>query len=423
MSTSTALLPDTINLPQDLLHIYHAQVRLILIVCMITVIGLSLSVVIFYNLPGGIGSPTQIGMIGLLALHLILHGLSARIERRLRLAMAYLLVQMLLLFAIQVLTHYPILLLFLPPLIAEIVVIFESLWLAPITLVISYTLLFISQFIPSTAIVAGALQATLTAIFQGMILSFMGIVTPLVAYYLLIRARQQTGGLLIKLDQAHRQLAVYAEQVEHLTVTAERARMARELHDTLAQGVAGLVLQLEALDSQIERGDDEQVAATLVQIKSRARAVLKTSREAIDDLRLGSDHRSMILNSIAEEADKFTALTGIVCTLSLPESLTLPTSTTEHTLRFVSEGLANITKHATASAVSVRVQVRERDILLEIQDNGIGFDPAQMMRRRGHYGLLGLQERARLVGGKFEIESAANAGTTLRLYLPKLDQG
>ena len=91
-----------------------------------------------------------------------------------------------------------------------------------------------------------------------------------------------------ELQEAHTQLAEYAQQVETLTLEAERQRMARELHDTLAQGLAGLVLQLEALEASLERGKTGQALQIVGQARERARTTLADARRAIDDLRATS---------------------------------------------------------------------------------------------------------------------------------------
>jgi NarL family two-component system sensor histidine kinase YdfH len=418
MFTSMPLFPNDVNPSRELSQIYRFQVRLIVGASVISAIGLYIWVLIATLPLSKPDEQTSILFTGLMLIHLCLHGLCIYIKRRQRLAIIYLLVQTSLLYFAGSIIHYPLSAVFLTTLLAEIIIIFDALWLIPIVVVVTLVLQVVSTFamfsapgVPSSVI--------LSTIFQSLLVNFFGYIPVMGTLFLVVRARRQTGALLLRLDIAHRQLAVYAEQVEQLTVTAERARMARELHDTLAQGVTGLIMQLEALDSQMERADYARVATTLTLIKSRARATLKESRSAIDDLRLMPEQLSMILSSIASEANQFSTLTGIPCTVDAPPSLTLPTSTTEHTLRFISEGLANIAKHAVASKVSIRVKVQDNAVLLEIQDNGVGFDPMAAAQNHGHYGLLGLQERARLVGGKFEVDSTPHQGTTLRLYLPK----
>ena len=101
------------------------------------------------------------------------------------------------------------------------------------------------------------------------------------------KAREAAQNALHDLDVAHRQLTEYAAQVEDLTLANERQRMARELHDTLAQGLAGLVLQLEAIDSHLSRGNTTKAQTITQQAMERARLTLADARRAIDDLRSG----------------------------------------------------------------------------------------------------------------------------------------
>jgi NarL family two-component system sensor histidine kinase YdfH len=230
------------------------------------------------------------------------------------------------------------------------------------------------------------------------------------------RARQ----LLAELETAHSQLAEYATQVEELTLTTERQRMARELHDTLAQGLAGLILQLEAADSHLSNKRLQKAQNIIQQAMTRARSTLADARRAIGDLREGSSPTDLN-EAIQAEVERFQHTTGIPCTLGLCLPPALSIQTAENALRAVSEGLMNIAKHAEASEVAITTSCDDENLLIEIQDDGIGFDPAEAVGRSGHYGLLGLRERARLWGGSLTIESQPALGTTLRLQLPLVD--
>src|ERR1041385_4237980 len=125
----TSLLSNNMNPSHDLLQIYRSQVRLILAVCIVTVIGLAIAVIVFFNPSLEMSISAQRIAVALLVIHLVLHWLTIKVERRIRLAIVYIFVQVIVLFYMQTLCHYPVLLLALPPLIAEIVVIFEALWL------------------------------------------------------------------------------------------------------------------------------------------------------------------------------------------------------------------------------------------------------------------------------------------------------
>ena len=102
-------------------------------------------------------------------------------------------------------------------------------------------------------------------------------------------ARVKAQELLAELEAANRRLTESADQIEDLTLANERQRMARELHDTLAQGLAGLILQLEAADSHLASGHPDRAQAIVQQAMTRARETLAESRRAIDGLRAGTD--------------------------------------------------------------------------------------------------------------------------------------
>jgi NarL family two-component system sensor histidine kinase YdfH len=229
-----------------------------------------------------------------------------------------------------------------------------------------------------------------------------------------LNARVESQRLLAELQEAHSQLAAYAQQVETLTLEAERQRMARELHDTLAQGLAGLVLQLEALEASLERSQAEKALQITAQAKERARATLADARRAIDDLRVAETTTTEAINY---EVDRFQSATGIPCTLDMPPELNLSERNGEHVVRCVSEGLANVTRHARATQVWLTIGEENGRCHVQIRDNGQGFD-ANGDIAAGHYGLLGLRERARLAGGELAIESEPGAGTTLSMSLP-----
>jgi NarL family two-component system sensor histidine kinase YdfH len=229
-------------------------------------------------------------------------------------------------------------------------------------------------------------------------------------------AREEAQSALHELDGAHRQLAEYAAQVEDLTLANERQRMARELHDTLAQGLAGLVLQLEAIDSHLSRGNTAKAQAITQQAMERARSTLADARRAIDDLRTGHLPEVDLEKAVREETDRFTAASGISCELSIMLPPSLPEDVRDNALRVVSEALTNIARHAQARRAAVTLRPIDQSLNVEVRDDGVGFDPAQI--GAGHYGLIGLRERARLIGGTLNIESAPGQGTALKVQLP-----
>ncbi len=244
------------------------------------------------------------------------------------------------------------------------------------------------------------------------------VVIYVVLYMRQVEARDHAQTLLRELEVAHAELAEHAERIEALTLAAERQRMARELHDTLAQGLAGLLLQLEAADSHLDAGRGERAQGIVQQAMARARATLAEARRAIDDLRATQLSAPDLADAIRDEATHFSDATGIPCDLDLALPDALPTALCEHALRAVAEGLTNVARHAQAQQVEVRAAEDGAWLTIEVRDDGAGFDPEAALSRAGHYGLLGLRERARLSGGTLEIDSAPGEGARLTLRLP-----
>jgi len=166
----------------------------------------------------------------------------------------------------------------------------------------------------------------------------------------------------------------------------------------------------------IDRNRFDRAQMILQQAMARARATLADSRRAIDDLRTGAGRGAA--EAIRVEVSRFTEATGIPCSLDLTLLPALPDSIREHALRAISEGLNNVARHAKAKEASVRVGSSNGWLEIEVRDDGVGFDPVAAKQQSGHYGLLGMRERARLAGGALEIDSARGSGTTLKLRLP-----
>jgi NarL family two-component system sensor histidine kinase YdfH len=238
------------------------------------------------------------------------------------------------------------------------------------------------------------------------------------AFFRQIEAREQAQALWEELEEAHQELAEYALEVENLSIANERQRMARELHDTLAQGLAGLILQLEAADIHIEQKRVDKTREILQQALVRARATLVDARRAINDLRIDLSDPKNLGDEISREVERFNDATGIPCELTLNIPDTLSDEVSEHIFRTVTEGLGNIARHAQASRVVVEITQKNNLLNLRIRDDGIGFNPEDEITRTGHYGLLGIRERARLAGGTLKIDSSLEKGTQIHLSLP-----
>jgi NarL family two-component system sensor histidine kinase YdfH len=227
-------------------------------------------------------------------------------------------------------------------------------------------------------------------------------------------ARERAQTLLTDLEVANRQLSGYAARVEDLTIAAERQRMARELHDTLSQGLAGLILQLEAVDAHLAGNRTERARAILEQSMQKARETLAEARQAIDDLR--RPQATDLGEAVRLEAEHFRAATGIPCEPDFELPAGLPEAVSEAAMRAVSESLTNVARHARARAVSLHLAETGEGLEIEIRDDGIGFDPGAV--EAGHYGLLGMRERVRLAGGSLEVQSGPGWGTRINIRFP-----
>lgn len=230
--------------------------------------------------------------------------------------------------------------------------------------------------------------------------------------------REKDRAMLKKLEIAHAQLADYSNKLENLTLTNERQRMARELHDTLAQGLAGLILQLEAADHYIEEGNTNKSKQIVQQAMKQARATLVDARKAIDDLRVELSDPAAFTEAIIQEVERFKDATGIPCDLSMNLPDYFDEDLAEQLFRAISESLTNIARHAQASSAKVSLAEIDGHIEVLVRDNGMGFDYDKEFGRPGHYGLLGIRERGRLAGGRLEINSQLGEGTEVKISIP-----
>ncbi len=229
-----------------------------------------------------------------------------------------------------------------------------------------------------------------------------------------IAERQKAVDLAESLESANAKLAASSAKIESLTLQNERQRMARELHDTLAQGVAGLVLQLEAVKAHLAFNRSERASSIIEQALTRARDTLAESRAAIDDLRAVPVN---ITEAVREKTDRFIHTTGIPCETEIfVHENQFSSETTSHALNILSESLTNIARHAQATQVHVKWMLQNQNLKLEIRDNGKGFDVNQ--KPDGSYGLVGMHERARLTGGMLNIESNHD-GTCVQFIMGK----
>ena len=219
------------------------------------------------------------------------------------------------------------------------------------------------------------------------------------------------------LDSANQQLRAAAGTLENLTISRERNRVARELHDTLAHTLSGLSLQLEAADAYWAV-DPARAQALLHKAQHTARQGLQDTRHALTALRASPLDDLGLGQAVRQLAAAAAARAGLTLDLILPDPLPLWSGEIEQCLyRVTQEAVANVIYHAAAQHLTVAVTVAGSAIQLVIRDDGLGFAPARPMAP-GHFGLAGMHERARLVGGHLTIQSSRGTGTTVCLAIP-----
>ncbi len=210
---------------------------------------------------------------------------------------------------------------------------------------------------------------------------------------------------------------------EQQAALAERARLAREIHDGLAQTLGYLKLRASLAANLLREGQTERALTDLNEVQTLLSAAATDAREAIDGLRLKAevtDLRAWLAEIIAE----FEMLSGIPVTAVSPPDVGLPLEVHAQLQRIVQESLSNVRKHADATRVWLEWQQEEQWLILHIRDNGHGFDPDDVPPIARH-GLRIMRERAELLQADFQITSHLNAGTkiTARLPLPKVVAG
>jgi signal transduction histidine kinase len=238
-------------------------------------------------------------------------------------------------------------------------------------------------------------------------------------------ARKET---IVELNRANTRLAAAMAENEALQaqlvasareagVHDERERLAREIHDTIAQGLAGIVAQLQAARSGADRERHLDTAAEL------ARSTLVEARRSVQALRPEALVGSRLPDALADVASRWSEVSGVPAAVT-----TTGTARQLHPeveialLRTGQEALANVGKHAAASRVGVTLSYMEDVVTLDVRDDGIGFDPDGLVEPvdGSGFGLSGMRQRVGRVAGRLEIESAPGEGTAVSATVPAI---
>lgn len=225
---------------------------------------------------------------------------------------------------------------------------------------------------------------------------------------------------LIEVLQATQADLAWAER--EAGILAERQRLANEIHDTLAQGFASIVVHLEASEQALPPGATA-AQQHLDQARRVARDSLAEARGLVWALQPERLQRGSLPEAVARVAQQWSAVTGIPAGVTITGDVRpLPPQAEVALLRAAQEALTNAGKYAAAREVAVTLSYMGDVVVLDVQDDGRGFDPAQLANAPagpdGSFGLSGMRERAAQLGGTVEIESAPGEGTTVVVEIP-----
>jgi signal transduction histidine kinase len=243
-----------------------------------------------------------------------------------------------------------------------------------------------------------------------------------------VEQNQERGRMIEALAEANRALqASLAENAElHAQLVAqarqsgvvdERQRLAGEIHDTLAQGLVGIITQLQAAEQTRARPQESsrhlQLASTL------ARSSLNEARRSVRALRPEQLEQATLVEALGDLVETWSQQSSITAELDVVNPPVPAGADTEAAIfRITQEALSNIAKHAAATKVRVTLTYLEDELLLDVADNGVGFPSASRTSRADGYGLEGMRRRAERTGGRLTIESTLGTGTTVNVCVP-----
>ncbi len=218
--------------------------------------------------------------------------------------------------------------------------------------------------------------------------------------------------------------AKFAAEGRELAVLEERTRLAREIHDTLAQQLTGIVLQLEAAEAMQGRKQTDRARELIVSAREQARLALREARRSVWNLRPMPLQAAGLTAAVAVEVERFANRTGMAIRIrndAVPRHLALDPQAEVAVFRILQEALANAGNHSNARLVEVDLRAADSELVLTVSDDGSGFDiggDGVAASSAGGFGLVGMRERARLIGAELVVGSEPDQGTRISLRVP-----
>ncbi|MBI3649925.1 MAG: PAS domain S-box protein [Acidobacteria bacterium] len=223
-----------------------------------------------------------------------------------------------------------------------------------------------------------------------------------------------------KLRESHEELRALSAHLESVR-EEERARIAREIHDELGAALTGLKMDVAWLDRRLAEAGFEPQATVLVKTREMNRLIESTvqvTRKLVSELRPGILDDLGIVAAIEWQMQDFQNRTGITCELvATPAYIELERDRSTAVFRILQEALTNVARHASATRIQVKLEQENGNLLLEVQDNGLGLQNRDLAKSKS-FGLVGMRERVTLLHGEFDIQGKAAKGTALRIRLP-----
>jgi two-component system NarL family sensor kinase len=207
-----------------------------------------------------------------------------------------------------------------------------------------------------------------------------------------------------------------AEESAMLVRADERTRLAREIHDTLAQGLAALTLQIETALQHVGR-DPDRVRERMEKALATARASLDEARRSVTSLRAGVTSGKPLAQALAAFVRELTSESGIRVAFEVRGTCELEPAAEDELFRIAQQALTNVRQHAQARTATVLLECTKRGARLTIEDDGQGFDVRRIPPER--HGIVGMRERARAAGGTLRITSKRGNGTRVVATLPR----
>ena len=212
---------------------------------------------------------------------------------------------------------------------------------------------------------------------------------------------------------------LFSEAQDRLTLE-ERTRLARELHDSVSQALFAMTLETGAAQLAVKEpgADLAALSSRLERLRELTEGAMAEMRALIFELRPDAIQEEGLVAAIRKHAEGIAAREDLDTTVSAPEDrVSLPPDVEEQLYRLAQEALANVTRHARASRLHIRITAPNGDaVVLEIEDDGVGFDPST--HRPGHLGLRSMAQRAESLGGQLHVSSAPGEGTLVRAVIP-----